>query len=292
MRLEDIYKIQEQTNILKKPIISFEVFPPRDNFVEKSEKLIVELTKLMEFSPKLISVTYGAGGSTKANSVELVKLIKNSLDVEVMPHLTCLNSDRTFIESYLAEIESNGIENVLSLRGDVPMDEATTCGDFQHANELVEIVSLKTKMSVGVAGYPEAHYEANNLAEDIDNLKKKVDAGAKVIFTQLFFDNSYFYDYVEKVRAAGITIPIIPGILPITSCSQVDKMTSLCKVRVPEELSTQLCKYEKDHDALVEIGKTFAINQSRELMEFGVQGLHFFILNKSQPVSDILREIL
>lgn len=296
MKLKDIYSNQETVDkkffTNKKPIISFEVFPPKENVITRNQSIIEELDQLMKYDPKLVSVTYGAGGSTKTNSLELTRLIKKDLNIDVMPHFTCKNASKEFIENYLAEIEEECVENVLALRGDIPSGEAITCHDFKYANELVEYINLKTNLAIGVAGYPEGHVESDSLDADILNLKKKVDAGAQVIYTQLFFDNNYFYKYVDLVRAAGIEIPIVPGILPVTNYNQLTRMISLCNVDVPAALKEKLDKHKDDADTIKEIGQNYATMQAKQLIGYGVQGLHFYILNKAFPTCEILESIL
>lgn len=272
----------------KKPIISFEVFPPKKD----EDKLISELKELQGFSPELISITYGAGGSNKEGSLSLVKKIKELNIAEPMPHFTCMCSNKEFISQYLKEIEQLGIKNILALRGDEPKEIDVCYRDFRYANELVEFIKSKTKLSIAVAGYPECHADAKNLEEDIENLKRKVDAGADVIYTQLFFNNDSFYRYKQLVRDAGIYIPIIPGILPITSFSQLEKMTMMCNAVIPKSLSNQLEKYKDDIKATTEIGIDFAIYQCQNLIDAQVEGLHFFILNKSYSAKEILKIIL
>lgn len=295
MKLKDIYLKQETVDkkfLTQKPVISFEVFPPKENAIEKNQLIVEELKQLMKYNPKLVSITYGAGGSTKTNSLELTRLIKKELNIDVMPHFTCKNASKEFIENYLAEIEEECIENVLALRGDIPNNEDLIYHDFKYANELVEYINLKTNLAIGVAGYPEGHVESDNLDVDILNLKKKVDAGAQVIYTQLFFDNNYFYKYVELVRAAGIEIPIIPGILPVTNYNQLTRMISLCNVDVPIPFKEKLEKYKDDPETIKQIGQNYATLQSQKLIDYGVQGLHFYILNKAVPTSEILENIL
>lgn len=295
MRLSEIYSTeyrkQIQTNIVFegeiKPIISFEVFPPKS----QNTKLFEELNKLQKYNPSLISITYGAGGSNKDGSLSLVKGIKNLGIATPMPHFTCMCSSEEFLESYINELESLGIENVLSLRGDRPKDIEVCHSSFKHADELVKFIKSKTNMSIAVAGYPEKHSEAKNIHEDITNLKKKIDAGAEAIFTQLFFNNDHFYRYKQLVRRAGIFAPIIPGILPITSYAQLEKMTSMCNVEIPTYLSQQLEKHKEDIAATTEIGIDFAIYQCQQLIDEGVEGIHFYILNKAYSTSEILNAI-
>lgn len=286
MKLKDIYTKKD------KPIISFEVFPPKDDIEgEKSKRLIEELKKLIEFNPKVVSVTYGAGGSNKDNSLNLTKLIKDELDINVMPHFTCVNASKQSVENYLNDIEDIGIENILALRGDKPINAEIIHSDFTYANELVDFIESKANLSIAVAGYPEKHIEAENLKADIQNLKKKVNAGGEIIYTQLFFDNSYFFKYVDLVKSEGIDTPIIPGILPITNYNQLDKMIAMCHATVPKILLDQLEKNKNNESAIKEIGLKFAINQVNELLQYGVEGIHFYILNKSATVTQILKNI-
>lgn len=296
MKLQDIYSNQEiadNKNFKQKsPIISFEVFPPKENVENRNKAIVSELKELMKYNPKLVSITYGAGGSTKTNSLDLTKLIKKEVNIDVMPHFTCKNASKESIENYLSEIEEECIENVLALRGDIPLGEEIQYNDFKYANELVRFINSKTKLSVAVAGYPECHIESESLESDIENLKRKVDAGAQVIYTQLFFDNTYFYKYVDLIRSSGINIPIVPGILPITNYNQLSRMISLCHVKVPYVLKEKLDKFKDDSDAIKEIGQHYAIMQSQQLIDYGVSGLHFYILNKSFPTSEILESIL
>ena len=293
MKLEEIYSYKDNAcDSIKKPIISFEVFPPKEDIENRNMIIVDELRMLMKFNPKLISVTYGAGGTTKTNSLDLARLISRELCIDVMPHFTCKNSSKDFIDNYLADIVNENFDNVLALRGDIPVGEDITCHDFKYANELVEFINMKTDLSVAVAGYPEGHSESIDIDADIENLKKKVDAGSRAIFTQLFFVNDYFYSYYEKVANKGIDIPIIPGILPITSYNQLSRMTSLCKVDVPVALKDKLEKFKDDSQAVKEIGLDFATVQVQKLINFGVSGMHFYILNKAFPTFEILDRVL
>ena len=276
MKLSEIYSTD-------KTIISFEVFPPKS----EPESLLREINKLKKYNPAFISLTYGAGGNQN-KSIDLLKDLKNT-GFNVMPHFTCITSDKQKIENDIKNFEAEGIKNILALRGDIPEDKTFVCNDFCFANELVTFIKDKTNIDVGVAGYPEGHIECPDLKTDIENLKKKVDAGADAIFTQLFFVNDFFFDYVDRVRNAGITIPVIPGIMHVINKKQIDKIVSMANISVPEKLQKGLEKYkEKD---LIEFGIEYAIEQCKDLIKKGAKGLHFFTLNKAYSVSKILDNI-
>ncbi len=273
MNLKEIYSDNKQ------PVISFEVFPPKDS----DENLLSEINILKQYNPAFISLTCGAGGKEN-KSFELLKKIK---EVNLMPHFTCISSSKQSVEEGLKEIEAMGIENILALRGDIPQDPELICHDFNFANELVSFIKERTNLSIGVAGYPEGHIESPDLKTDIENLKRKVAAGADVIFTQLFFDNNKFYDFIERVRNAGIEIPIAAGIMPVISKKQIERMVSMAKITVPQELQNAMQKY----DCLKDFGIDFAAKQCKDLIKNGVQGLHFFTLNKSYSTTKILNNI-
>lgn len=209
-----------------------------------------------------------------------------------MPHFTCVNASRDIIKNYMSEIEEENIENVLALRGDIPKNQIQEYEDFKYANELVKFIKENTRLSVAVAGYPEKHPESKTFEDDIEYLKRKVDEGAEVIFTQLFFDNTYFYDYIERVRKAGINLPVIPGILPITNYSQLDKMISLCGAKIPEVLKKELYINRENKKVIKDIGINYASYQVTQLIDFGVDGLHFYTLNKASAVKTILESVL
>lgn len=293
MTLKEIYSFQEekQTGFLAKkiPVISFEIFPPKnDEDGTKLNKLLEHLKVLKNYNPAFISLTYGAGGTTQSSSLEIIKRIQKELDLNVMPHFTCVNSSREQVNKYLKEIEYLGLKNILALRGDIPEGVKQENFDFHYANELVEFINSQTELSIGVAGYPEGHIECKDLFLDIKNLKRKVDAGADAIFTQLFFDNDKFFSFVQLVRDAGIEIPIIPGILPIRSYQQLEKMLSMARVNVPKSLMSRLEKYKDNPDDIKKIGVEFASSQCQQLIDAEVKGLHFYTLNTSSSVSQII----
>lgn len=283
MRLREIYEDKKAGGF---PKISFEVFPPKGG-VEQYPALYEELNILKKYNPSLVSLTWGAGG-TNNNSMELVRSLRQDLKLDVMAHFTCICNSFKNVENHIKEIESFGIENVLALRGDEPQDIDVCHTDFRYANELVEFIKSKTDLSIGVAGYPEGHIEAESLEADIDNLKRKLDCGGEVVFTQLFFDNDKFFSYIERVRKKGITVPVIPGIMPIISYKQVEKMTSVAKISVPEALRENLEKYKDNPDDMKIFGIEYAVAQCDELIKSGVCGLHFYTLNKAYSTSKIL----
>ena len=276
MKLNEIYS----TN---KTIISYEVFPPKS----EPENLLKEIEILSQHNPAFISLTYGAGGGEN-KSFSLMEMIKDE-NVSIMPHFTCITSTKENIEENMNKLKQLGIDKILALRGDIPQDKTLMKHDFHHANELVNFLKEKTDLSIGVAGYPEGHIESPDIKTDIENLKKKVDAGADAIFTQLFFDNEFFYDYVNRVRTAEITIPVIAGIMPVISEKQVNKMVSMANISVPKKLQHGLEKY-KDKD-LIKFGVDFATEQCYDLIKNNVKGLHFYTLDKSYSTNKILENL-
>jgi methylenetetrahydrofolate reductase (NADPH) len=295
MYLDQIYKnLNEQSVQTQKPVISLEVFPPKNDFETNSRKLIAELAILKQFQPTFVSVTYGAGGSNQENSFDLALKIKNELNIDVMPHFTCIGASKENVRKYLELIKANKINSILALRGDIPQNcpDFEFNEDFRYANDLVEFIKSETDLSIGVAGYPECHRECCCLEEDIKNLKKKVDAGASAVITQVFFDNDYYFRFVEKANAEGINIPIIPGILPITNINQIERMTAMCGTNIPENLVNEMDKHQNDLEAVKSLGIEFAIKQCQELSDAKVPGIHFYTLNKAYAVKEILKNIL
>ncbi len=268
--------------------ISFEVFPPKDE--QGSRFLLKELGDLKRFNPAFISLTWGAGGRDNSSYKLIETIIAEGF--EVMPHFTCVCSSKEFVREHINCLESLKISNILALRGDIPEDKSRCCHDFRYANELVEHLKLNSNLSIGVAGYPEGHIEAPDLQADIECLKNKVNVGVDAIFTQLFFDNCKFFSYVEKVRRQGINVPIVAGVMPILSVKQIEKMICLANVSVPQELQVALEKYGDDSKSLKDFGIDYMSKQCEELVEFGVEGLHFFTLNRANVSSKILDNIL
>ncbi len=283
MKLKELYKSN-------KPTISFEVFPP--DGCEKIRNLCDEITVLEKFNPAFISLTYGAGGKKSIELRKVLEVLHQNFSTEIMPHFTCMCSSKNFIDENLEFLKNIRTENILALRGDKPEDGNITCTDFCYANELVAYLKEKTDFSIAVAGYPEGHIEAATLEDDINNLKKKIDAGADAIFTQLFFENEKFYKYREILESKGITTPVIAGIMPIFSLQQLNKISSLAKIAIPENFLKKIQQHENNKTYIRNLGIEFAISQCEDLLKNNVKGLHFFTLNKSYSTAEILKNIL
>jgi len=282
----------------RRPIISFEIFPPKTD--KGMEPLLEIIPELIALGPHYITVTYGAMGSTQRRTLEIASLIKNRYGMETACHLTCVGASRIELNEILEQITNAGIRNIVALRGDPPMGEEAFIppqNGYSHANQLVEHIRRFEKergrgpLGIAVAGYPEKHIEAPNMEIDIANLKQKVEAGGDIIITQLFFDNNFFFEFVERVRAAGITIPIIPGLMPILSVKQIQKITSMCGSNIPRELQLELNTAADDDEKASEIGIRQCIRQARELLQHGVPGIHFYVLNKSTHIRKIMETL-
>lgn len=285
MLIKDFYKKDKR-------VVSFEVFPPKKE--AGVQKLYETIEDLKEINPDYVSVTYGAGGSTKDKSVEIASTIQNKLGIETMAHLTCVNSTKEDIGSILEKFKEQNIDNILALRGDAPAGQENftkTIGGFGYANELVEYIKDNGEWSVAVAGYPEGHIEARDLLTDIDNLKKKVDGGADLVILQLFFDNSDFRKFRELTAQKNINVPIVPGIFPILNFSAITKISELCGARIPSDLYERLERCKDDSAEVEKIGIDFAIKQLDELLDDGIEGVHFYTMNKSRQIKDIYRAL-
>ncbi|MBW2675296.1 MAG: methylenetetrahydrofolate reductase [NAD(P)H], partial [Deltaproteobacteria bacterium] len=272
--------------------LSFEVFPPvRDGRVKHLFSVIDRLAKL---NPDFISVTYGAGGSTRDMSVEIASSMKKSGTAEVLAHLTCVGASKGEILTVLDKLKASNIKNVLALRGDPPAGEDVYKkheDGFDFACGLVEFIRQYDHFCIGVAGYPEGHTEATSLKADIDNLRKKVAAGSDFIITQLFFDNDDFYRFRDCAAKADIDIPIIPGIFPIFNYRQIQKIASLSSARIPEALHKKIHAARDRNDLAEQYGIEYALKQSEDLIKNGVSGLHFYTMNRSSHVEKIVRNL-
>jgi methylenetetrahydrofolate reductase (NADPH) len=272
--------------------LSVEFFPPKTDKGE--ENLFNEIEIIKRLNPAFCSVTYGAGGSTREKTVELVDRIHRECRLEVMCHLTVVGQSKDEARSILKKLKNKGIENIIALGGDPPQgmtDWQPHPDGFHYAVELVREAVALGGFSVAVAGFPEVHPRAVSRASDLNYVKDKVDAGAVAIITQLFFDNDDYYRYVDDLRKLGITVPIVPGVLPILSVPQVRRFTSLCCAKIPPQLEQQLARVENDDDAAVEVGIQYASRQCEALIKFGAPGLHFYSLNKSRSLQAICKNL-
>lgn len=272
--------------------LSFELFPP------KSEKGFANLWRhvdqLMELSPSYITCTYGAGGSTQTRTLEIVLEVKKRCQLPVASHLTCVGATANELRDYLRQAQDGGVDAIVALRGDPPKGSDTfevTPGGLQYANELVQLIRTEfPKFSIAVAGYPETHQEAVSPRIDLENLKRKVDSGGDVVITQLFFDNEDFFRFAQRCEAAEIKCPIVPGIMPVTNLSQIQRITSMCGARLPEDFVEEMGRRD-DPDWQFQAGVAFAQRQVAELTERGVPGLHFYVLNRSPATAAVLKAI-
>ncbi|HEY2631891.1 MAG TPA: methylenetetrahydrofolate reductase [NAD(P)H] [Solirubrobacteraceae bacterium] len=271
------------------PVFSFEFFPPKTE--QGEQNLYTALSELRTLEPSFVSVTYGAGGSTRAKTIEIVKRIKDDYQLEAMAHFTCVGATVPELRSTLDEMSAVGIDNVLALRGDPPAGEENwvkTDGGLEYSRELVHLIKTDYPFAVGAACFPETHIHALSPQADIDYLAEKVSGGVDFLITQLFFDNSLYFDFVDRARAAGIDIPIIPGILPITQINQLERMTKMCGASIPEGLRRELHSREDSPEAVIDFGVAHATLQCAELLAAGAPGIHFYTLNRSPATRAIL----
>jgi methylenetetrahydrofolate reductase (NADPH) len=273
--------------------LSIEVFPPKTSAGDLA--LFETLDRLNAFQPGFISCTYGAGGSTSKRTVELCVEIQRRYGISATSHFTCVGATRDELLDWLRFARHSGLRNIMALRGDPPAGQTNfqpVAGGLRFANELVALIREHfPDMSIGVGGYPEKHPEAPDAETDLRNLKRKVDAGADAVFTQLFFVNENFFRFRDRCEAAGIRVPIVPGIMPITEFARIKRITSLCGAVFPEELASRLEAVQSDESAQFQIGVDWAIRQCQELVKRGVPGLHFYALNKSSACELILTEL-
>lgn len=275
----------------KRPTLSFEIFPPKnnENDITSIYKTISELSKL---NPDFISVTYGANGSTSKNTCKIASTIKNQYGIEAVAHLTCINSSQEEILTILKELKENHIENILSLRGDYPKNfDGELKGDFQYASELNKFIEKNYPDEFCLSGgcYPETHFEAKNFEEDLQNLKKKVDAGAKYLVTQIFYDNQYYYRLVREARKIGINVPILAGIMPAHNPKQLKNIAKMSSCSIPYDLAAMIDRFANHPQAGKEVGLHYATYQIIDLMTNGVDGIHIYTMNKPEIAKEILK---
>lgn len=274
------------------PAISFEFFPPKSD--TGFAQLYQTIGELHPLRPSYVSVTYGAGGSTRQKTVTLVERIQSELKLRSMAHLTCVGHSAGEIGAILDDLWNAGIRNVLALRGDPPAGQSQFVaaeGGFANADALVSYVRSKHDFCIGVAGYPEGHPQCLNRTRDLEHLKRKVDNGANFIITQLFFDNADFYRFRDQARAMGIQAPIVAGIMPIGNVNQIKRFISMCGAKIPHALLLRLEAVEKDPEAVYKTGADYALDQCRDLLKNDVEGLHFYTLNRSKATVQIVRAL-
>ncbi len=289
MKITDLLRFARERG---EPVFSFEFFPPKTD--QGVAALFEAVEALRPLAPAYVCVTYGAGGSTRARTLELVKRLKHEVEVEAMAHLTCVGASRDELAAVLDELAEAGIRNVMALRGDPPRGEATFTPHpqgFRYASELVAFIRSEPRrwpFCLGAAAYPEGHLETRDLARDVANLKLKVEAGADFLVTQLFFDNARYFQFVERARAAGIGLPILPGIMPVQTVEQIERMTRMCGASLPRSLRAAMDVRREDADAARELGLSYATLQCSDLLRRGAPGIHFYTLNRSPSTRAIL----
>jgi methylenetetrahydrofolate reductase (NADPH) len=274
------------------PTLSFEFFPPKSE--AGFSQLYQTIDELHPLKPTYVSVTYGAGGSTRQKTVDLVERIQKELAIRSMAHLTCVGHTADEIGSILDTLWNSGIRNVLALRGDPPAGQSqftATEGGFANSSELVKYVRARHDFCIGVAGYPEGHPQCLNRTRDLEHLKQKVDNGGNFIITQLFFDNADLYRFRDAARSMGIKVPIVAGLMPILNLSQTKRFVSMCGAKIPHPLLTKLESLETNPESVYAAGIEYATRQCEDLLVNGVDGLHFYTLNKSKATVEICRAL-
>ena len=288
--IRDIY---QKRRAGERPIVSFEVFPPK---TEEGDRNLLQKTVpgLMAIRPDYCSVTYGAGGTTREKTVGIVDAIQTTRKLTCLAHLTCVNHTREQVRELLARFHALNCQNLLALRGDPPpgTEFQVTSGGFKYAAELVEFIRSAGKFSIGVAGFPEGHVACKTgKRDDWDHLATKVKAGADFVLTQLFFDNADFFEFRDYLAARGVNVPIIPGIIAILNASQIKKFTQMCGARIPSRLGEKLDQLGEDDAAAAEFGIEYATQQCQELLAQGVPGIHFYSLNKSASTIQVVKNL-
>jgi methylenetetrahydrofolate reductase (NADPH) len=271
------------------PVFSFEFFPPKTEAGEQN--LYAALRDLKTLDPSFVSVTYGAGGSSREKTIEIVKRIKDDFGLEAMAHFTCVGATVEQLRETLDEMRVAGIDNVLALRGDPPdgqQDWTKTDGGLEYSRELVQLIDADYPFAVGAACFPETHIHADSAESDLRYLTEKVGAGVDFLITQMFFDNDFYFDFVRRARGAGVTVPIIPGVMPITRVGQLERMATMCGSEIPDGLRSELHAREDDAEAVLDFGVAYATLQCSELLAAGAPGIHFYTLNRSPATRAIL----
>lgn len=277
----------------RRPFFSFEFFPPRDDAAERT--LFATVAALQPLDPGFVSITYGAGGSTRTRTVDLAKRMHNELGLDVMAHVTCVGATADEVRELLRDLRGGGIENVMALRGDLPKGTEgyqPSADGLAHASDLIALAKAEFGFCVGGAAYPEKHPEAVSFDADLAALSTKVRAGAEFLVTQLFFDNARYVEFVERARQWGITVPILPGIMPITNYDQIDRFTRMCGATIPPSLRAELESRRDDPQAVVDLGVAYMTLQVADLLARGAPGVHFYTLNRSPATRAVVSALL
>ncbi len=276
-----------------KPLFSVEFFPPKSD--ETAQQLLRTAERIQAYTPDFVSITYGAGGSTRNRTLNYARKLHEVYGYAVMPHLTCVGHSDGELKQIIAEFKAAGLQQIMALRGDPPKGEANFTphpDGLSYANELVRLIrEVYPECALGVAGYPEKHPEAPSAEIDLLNLKRKVDAGATFVTTQLFFDNAVYFEFVDNCRRAGIDVPILPGLMSITSRKQAQRFCAMCGTRIPAALDAQLLAAGDDKAAVEAIGVEWSYRQARELLEKGAPGIHLYILNRAGPAIALMEKL-
>jgi methylenetetrahydrofolate reductase (NADPH) len=283
MLIKDIFK-------KKKPVISFEIFPPKKEY--SIDTIFNTIYELKDLNPDFISVTYGSGGGSRDRTVEIASLIKNKYNIECLAHLACISSTDNETTEILNQLKINGVNNVLALRGDLPIDfQRTDTMTYKYAQHLVSKIVSIGGFSIGAAANPEGHVDSLNLKEDIKYLKQKVDSGVDFLITQLFFDNEALYRFMENCSKIGISVPISAGIMPVLNKNQIKRMVELSGASLPQKFIRIMDKYENNTEALREAGIAYATEQIIDLLSWGIDGIHIYTMNKADVTKRIVNNI-
>jgi len=284
MKIKELFK--------NKPVISLEIFPPKPE--SPINTILDTIAALSDLNPGFISVTYGAGGSSRAHTVNIAGIIKNNYKIEALAHLTCIGSTKDDIDNILKQLRENKIENVLALRGDFPADGNPDClnqAQYKYAGDLIGHIKEKSDFCIGAACYPEGHIECKNRIEDLKHLKSKADCGADFLITQLFFDNDLFYSFKEKLEISGVDLPVSAGIMPVINKNQIERITNLCGASIPGKFRRILDRYGDNPAALKEAGTAYATEQIIDLLSSGADGIHLYTMNRPETARKIISQI-
>jgi len=279
MKIIDIYKE-------KRPVLSLEVFPPKQGYSLNS--VFKTLSALQDLNPSFVSVTHASQWESTERTVEIASRVRNEYSCESLAHITCFGHSRQEVSVVLDDLYNRGVRNVLALRGDVPPENVKIKTDYQFASTLIAEISESKRFCVGAAAYPEGHIESERISHDLDNLRRKVDAGAEFLITQLFFDNRIFYDFLERARYRNIKVPIVPGIMPILNYKQIKRILMMCEVSIPAKLLNIFDKYSSNPEDLAKAGIDYAIKQIDNLLDNDVEGIHLYTMNKVKEIKEIV----